>query len=160
CHPGHHPGLLAYSAVFPQFRDAGLVRPYQPAEEILLAPGLRCRALPVRHGGGPTFGFRLEGAPDLFGHAPSLGYVADLGTWDGRLAEELADVDLLAVEFNHDVGMECASGRMPALIARVLGDEGHLSNVQAAALVREVLSRSASGRLKHLVQLHLSRDCN
>src|SRR5262249_30233385 len=49
CHPGHHPGLLAYSAVFPQFRDAGLVRPYQPAEEILLAPSLRCRALPVSH---------------------------------------------------------------------------------------------------------------
>jgi hypothetical protein len=46
------------------------------------------------------------------------------------------------------------------LIQRVLGDEGHLSNVQAAGLVRAVLERSTAGRLRHLVQLHLSRDCN
>jgi hypothetical protein len=35
-----------------------------------------------------------------------------------------------------------------------------LSNAQAAALVRAVLARSPAGRLRHLVQLHLSRDCN
>jgi len=64
------------------------------------------------------------------------------------------DVDLLALEFNHDVHMECASGRTAALIARVLGDQGHLSNDQAAALLREVLRRSRPGRLRHVVQLH------
>jgi hypothetical protein len=41
-----------------------------------------------------------------------------------------------------------------------VGDDGHLSNIQAAALLREILRRSESGRLQHLVQLHLSRDCN
>jgi hypothetical protein len=46
------------------------------------------------------------------------------------------------------------------LIERVLGDEGHLSNKQAALLLREVLERSEPGRLQHVVQLHLSRDCN
>jgi hypothetical protein len=56
--------------------------------------------------------------------------------------------------------MQHASGRAPRLIARVLGDEGHISNVQAAGLVRAVLQRSTAGRLRHLVQLHLSRECN
>ena len=121
---------------------------------------MRCRPLPIRHDGGATFGFRLEGTPDLFGQAASIGYVADLGTWDLPLAEGLANVDLLAVEFNHDVAMEYASGRSPALIVRVLGDQGHLSNVQAADFVCAVLQRSEAGRLRHLVQLHLSRDCN
>jgi hypothetical protein len=102
----------------------------------------------------------MEGAPDLFGRAASLAYAADLGCWDDGLVEALADVDLLAVEFNHDVALEYASGRMPRLIARVLGDDGHLSNAQAADLVRAVLARSPSGRPRHLVQLHLSRDCN
>lgn len=74
--------------------------------------------------------------------------------------DALADVDLLAVEFNHDVELEYASGRMPRLIARVLGDEGHLSNSQAAELVQAVLARSPNGRPRHLVQLHLSRECN
>jgi hypothetical protein len=56
--------------------------------------------------------------------------------------------------------MERESGRMPQLIARVLGNEGHLSNAQAADFLREVLGRSTPGRLQHLVQLHLSRECN
>jgi hypothetical protein len=77
-----------------------------------------------------------------------------------ELASQLADVDLLAVEFNHDVAMQHASGRTHRLIQRVLGDEGHLSNVQATDLVRAVIAHSTPGRLRHLVQLHLSRDCN
>src|SRR5262249_15557877 len=100
------------------------------------------------------------GRADLFGEATSLAYLADLGCWDAALVQALRDVDLLALEFNHDVEMEYASGRQPSLIARVLGDEGHLSNVQAAGLLREVLRLSAPGRLRHVVQLHLSRDCN
>src|SRR5919201_3395375 len=160
CHPDHHPPLLAYSPAFAGLLAAGLVRPFESGQDLTLAPGLRCRPLPVRHDGGATFGFRLEATPDLFGRPVALGYVADLGCWDEQLAEQLADVDLLAVEFNHDVDLEYASGRTPHLITRVLGDEGHLSNEQAADLVRAVLLRSPAGRLQHLVQLHLSRDCN
>ena len=58
------------------------------------------------------------------------------------LHHALADVDILALEFNHDVFLEKSSGRSPALIFRVLGDRGHLSNVQAAELLREVGRRS------------------
>ena len=160
CHPAHHDDLETFSPAFVALRKAGLMRPFVADEPFELAPGLRCRALPLRHDCGATFGFRFEGAPDLFGRTASLAYAADLGCWDDRLADALADVDLLAIEFNHDPRLEYASGRMPRLIARVLGDEGHLSNAQAADLVRAVLARSAAGRLRHLVQLHLSRDCN
>jgi phosphoribosyl 1,2-cyclic phosphodiesterase len=160
CHPGHHDSLDGFSSTFARLHAAGLVRPFAAGEAFELSAGLRCRALPVRHDAGATFGFRFEGAPDLFGKVSSLAYAADLGCWDDGLADALADVDLLAVEFNHDVELEYASGRMPRLIARVLGDEGHLSNAQAADLVRAVLARSPSGRPRHLVQLHLSRECN
>jgi hypothetical protein len=77
-----------------------------------------------------------------------------------ELVERLRDVDVLAVEFNHDVVMERRSGRPRSLIKRVLSAHGHLSNEQAAALVGAVARRSERGRLRHLVQLHLSRDCN
>lgn len=160
CHAGHHTVLRTYSDGFLALHAAGLVRSFEANEDFELAPQVRCRALPVRHDGGATFGFRLESYGDLFGHGGALGYVADLGSWDDELAAQLADVDLLAVEFNHDVAMQQASGRAPRLIRRILGDDGHLSNVQAAALVRAVLQRSSAGRLRHLVQLHLSRDCN
>jgi ribonuclease BN (tRNA processing enzyme) len=160
CHPEHDNALREAGLAFARLSEAGLVRVFSAGESFDLSPGLRCRALPVRHDGGATFGFRLDGAPDLFGRAASLAYAADLGCWNDELAAALADVDLLAVEFNHDVELEYASGRMPQLIARVLGDEGHLSNEQAGELVRAVLTRSAPGRLKHVVQLHLSRECN
>jgi hypothetical protein len=160
CHPDHHRVLRLYAPAFDELLAAGLVRTYEADRVFDLAPGLRCRPLPVRHDGGATFGFRLEGGQDLFGGAVALGYAADLGCWDDALADALADVDLLALEFNHDVALESASGRSPMLIARVLGDYGHLSNDQAADLLRAVLDRSSAGRLRHLVQLHLSRDCN
>ena len=54
-------------------------------------------------------------------------------------------MDALALEFNHDVALQYASGRSPRLIQRVLGDRGHLSNEQAAALLGEVLRRSPAG---------------
>jgi phosphoribosyl 1,2-cyclic phosphodiesterase len=160
CHPGHHTVLRTYSDAFLTLGAAGLVRSFAAGEDFEPAPGLRCRPLPLRHDGGATFGFRLEGKPDLLGHKPAVGYVADLGCWDEALAAGLAGVDLLAVEFNHDVAMQYASGRMPRLIERVLGDDGHLSNEQAAGLVKAVLEHSPAGRVRHLVQLHLSRDCN
>ncbi len=72
----------------------------------------------------------------------------------------MADVDVLGVEFNHDVTLQRNSGRAPYLIARNLGDRGHLSNAQGAGLVSAVLGRSAPGSVRHVVLLHLSDQCN
>jgi phosphoribosyl 1,2-cyclic phosphodiesterase len=160
CHPDHDAALRAQSPAFASLRAAELVRPYPLDEPFELGGELRCRAFRVRHDGGVTCGFRFEAAADFFGERCALGYAADLGCWDAEHARALADVDVLALEFNHDVALERTSGRSPWLIARVLGDDGHLSNAQAAALLREVVRRSQPGRLQHLVQLHLSRDCN
>ncbi len=160
CHAHHRAVLRGYSATFGELLEADLVRSFEPHTTFAVAPGLHCVPLPIRHDGGPTFGFRIEGGHDLFGNGAALGYVTDLGCWCENLVQHLSDVDLLAVEFNHDVRMEYTSGRSPQLIQRVLGDEGHLSNEQARELVRAVLARSPAGRLRHLVQLHLSRDCN
>jgi phosphoribosyl 1,2-cyclic phosphodiesterase len=160
CHVAHQPVLATYGWEFVRLQDARLVRTYEADAELELAASLRCRPLPLAHDGGATFGFRFHGTGALFGPSWSMAYVADLGSWTPELARALADVDLLALEFNHDVELESASGRSPRLIARVLGDHGHLSNDQAAALLREVLRLSPPGRLRHVVQLHLSRECN
>jgi phosphoribosyl 1,2-cyclic phosphodiesterase len=154
CYSGHEEDLSRYGREFPRLRDMRLVRSYGDREAWELGPGVRCRALRLRHDGGDTFGFRFDG------RGWSMGYVSDLGSWTAALARALAGVDLLCLEFNHDVDMEVTSGRSPALIARVLGAEGHLSNEQAAGLLREVVRLSPRERLRHLVQLHLSRECN
>jgi phosphoribosyl 1,2-cyclic phosphodiesterase len=160
CHPNQQESLRRYSPGFAALEAAGAVHAYEADVEVEFCPGLSCTPLRVRHDSGATFGFRFEAAVDLFGQPSALGYAADLGCWDAELARALSDVDLLALEFNHDVAMEYGSGRDPRLVARVLGDDGHLSNEQAAAMLREVLRLSRPGRLRHLVQLRLSRDCN
>jgi phosphoribosyl 1,2-cyclic phosphodiesterase len=160
CHGNHRDALRAFGSKFKALDAAKLVRAYEAGRDFALTPSLCCRPLPLRHDGGATFGFRFETPGDLFDRATALSYAADLGSWDGELARALADVDLLALEFNHDVDLEHASGRSPALIARILGEEGHLSNAQAVALLLEVARLSKPGRLRKVVQLHLSRDCN
>jgi len=42
---------------------------------------------------------------------------------------------------------------------RVMGNAGHLSNDQALAAIRQVLARSRRAP-RHVVLLHLSRQCN
>jgi hypothetical protein len=86
--------------------------------------------------------------------------MADTGSWSEPMVDALADVDVLGVEFNHDVAMQRGSGRPPALIERVLGNRGHLSNVQGADFVAAVLARSRPGAVRHVVLLHLSEQCN
>ncbi|WP_165225801.1 MBL fold metallo-hydrolase [Aquisphaera insulae] len=157
CHEGHR-DELEHDQGFQDMDRQGLVRHYD--EGPFLAPGgFRIEPIPLRHG-GPTYGFRIESVPRRRARAVSLGYVTDTGCWSEAMADALADVDVLGVEFNHDVAMQRMSGRSAALIARNLGDHGHLSNRQGAELVRAVLHRSSRDRVRHLVLLHLSQQCN
>ncbi|HEY5315055.1 MAG TPA: MBL fold metallo-hydrolase [Pirellulales bacterium] len=159
CHHEHARALQAVSPAMRELDTQRLLRRYDDGEPFSLGPW-QCRPLVVEHDSRPTFGFRFESPSDLFAAGWSLAYLSDLGTWDDALAAAIAEADVLALEFNHDVGLQRSSGRSAALIDRVLGDEGHLSNDQAAALLQQAIAGSSPGRLKHVVQLHLSRDCN
>jgi phosphoribosyl 1,2-cyclic phosphodiesterase len=157
CHEGHRQELLRHSG-FQALEAERLVRHYD--ERPFLSPnGLRVEPVSLRHD-GPTFGFRVEATIARGRPAVGIGYVADTGSWSTLMADALAEVDILGVEFNHDVEMQRNSNRHPALIARNLGDHGHLSNSQGAEFVSAVLERSGRNGPRHLVLLHLSDQCN
>ncbi len=160
CHAGHAESLADQSIGFNALYAAGLVVCYTAECAIELSPGLTSLPLPIEHDAGETFGFRFEGGRGLFGPSWALGYAADLGCWDNELARSLADVDLLALEFNHDEHLQRTSGRPRYLIERVLGDRGHLSNRQAGGLLAKVVGESTHTTPRHVVPLHLSRECN
>lgn len=160
CHAEHVKTFNGESRAFKALSAAGLIRHYEPGQRLQLHPDCQCLPIELSHDGAKTCGFRFEGSGTFFDPPWALGYAADLGCWHAELARQFADVDLLALEFNHDIPMQLASGRHPMLIRRVLSDGGHLSNDQGAAMFAEILRISEPGRLRHLVQLHLSRDCN
>ncbi len=88
--------------------------------------------------------------------ARRLGVLTDVGAPDGDVCSALARVDALLIECNHDVDMLRAGAYPPFLKARILGEFGHLSNAQAAAL----LDRLDRSRLGLVVAAHLSRRNN
>ncbi len=157
CHEGHRRSLGRHSG-FLAVETAGLIR-YYDDRPFLTPNGLRIEPLGLRHD-GPTFGFRVEVKSARGKRAVGIGYMADTGSWSDAMADAMADVDVFGVEFNHDVEMQRSAPRSAALIARNLGDRGHLSNCQGAELVSAVLARSGRSALKHVVLLHLSRQCN
>jgi len=157
-HEGHRRELDRLGH-FPSLDEAGLFRSYDD-RPFLTPDGLRVEPIELSHDAGPTYGFRLEGRADRKARPVALGYLADTGLWSSAMADALTDVDLLGVEFNHDVELQRRSGRSSYLIARNLGNRGHLSNVQGSALIEAVLNRSILGGLKHVVLLHLSDQCN
>lgn len=85
-----------------------------------------------------------------------LGVLTDVGAPGADVLHALAAVDALLLECNHDVDLLRAGGYPPFLKARILGDHGHLSNAQAAALLQS-LDRS---RLRLIGAAHLSRRNN
>lgn len=167
-HPQHFQHLERAAPAYATFSAAGLAREYAEGRRIELTANLSCLPLRVSHDSVPTFAFRIDGhdsapspgAGSADGLAWAIGYAADLGCGSAELIDAFAGVDVLALEYNHDELMERSSTRPKFLVDRVLGDLGHLSNKQAAELTTAIAGRSGEGFPAHLVQLHLSKDCN
>ena len=158
CHAAHRKNLRNYPT-FTRLDEAGLVREYD--DRPWLAPGgFRVEAIAASHDDEATHGFRIEARERRWHPTRAVGYLADTGCWNERQVEALADANILAIEFNHDVELQRRSGRPPFLISRILGDFGHLSNDQGAALAARVLSVSRPNAVKALVLLHMSEQCN
>lgn len=85
-----------------------------------------------------------------------LGIVSDLGRITPHVTRSLDACDALLLECNHDVDMLARGPYPDSLKRRVGGDWGHLSNTQAAGLLRSV----EWGRLQALVLTHLSEQNN
>lgn len=85
-----------------------------------------------------------------------LGFCADIGHVTPVVKRALALCDYLYLEANHQPSMVHASHRPQIYKQRVLSKQGHLSNVDCAALLEYL----AHPQLKHVHLAHLSSECN
>lgn len=85
-----------------------------------------------------------------------LGYLTDLGSATAYVEQALSGCHALVLECNHDRELLQNGTYPPSLKARIAGSHGHLSNDQAAELVR----RLDLGWLRHIVAAHLSAQNN
>jgi phosphoribosyl 1,2-cyclic phosphodiesterase len=85
-----------------------------------------------------------------------LGLLTDAGSITTHMLRALDQLDALILECNHDPSMLAAGPYPPSLKQRVGGPFGHLSNQQAADIVKNI----SKARLQHLVAAHISEKNN
>jgi phosphoribosyl 1,2-cyclic phosphodiesterase len=112
--------------------------------------GLRVEAFTVSHDAADPVGFVFDDG------ASRLCLATDLGQGSPLVCAKLAQCHAAILECNHDYDMLMKSERPWPLKTRIAGRSGHLSNDDAAALMRAALSE----RLHTLLLAHLSEECN
>ncbi len=112
--------------------------------------GMRVQCFPTSHDVCDPMGFRFQTADDV------LGYCTDTGCLTAEAYAALRGARILALESNHDVKM-LANGPYPSYLKERVGSEkGHLSNDQAAAALRVLVTEDT----ETVVAMHLSADNN
>lgn len=112
--------------------------------------GLTLTPVALPHDAQPTVAFKIE-------HAGRVAVIlTDMGVPRDDVARQLAGAHVIVLEFNHDLSL-LESGPYPyPLKRRIAGNAGHLSNEQAAWMLRAL----ASASLHTLVLAHLSEHNN
>jgi len=111
---------------------------------------LRVESFGISHDAAEPVGYCFYDGNEKLSVATDLGYMSD------KVKQAISDSNVLVLESNHDIEM-LRMGRYPWNIKRrILGDMGHLSNVDAG----EALSELLTGDLKRTYLAHLSRDHN
>ena len=105
---------------------------------------------PTSHDAPGSCGFRID-TPD-----GSVGLMTDTGYITGEAADILPGVDLVFLEANHDIET-LRSGPYPYYLKqRILGNQGHLCNEDAARFAVTLAKAGAS----EIVLSHLSKENN
>ena len=104
----------------------------------------------IPHDTSDPVGYLIKAGDETYFHG------TDIGTPLDSIGLKLKEATIATLESNHDPELLRTSRRPPCLIQRIAGPRGHLSNDQAAELVR----RFASPKLKTLYLAHLSEACN
>jgi phosphoribosyl 1,2-cyclic phosphodiesterase len=113
--------------------------------------GVEVEPFSVPHDAAEPVGFVMTGEGLRFGIATDLGHATP------QVVERLRGCQVLMVESNHDDRMLLEGPYPWPLKQRVSGRLGHLSNREAAALLREA---AADGECRAVVLAHLSEKNN
>ena len=125
------------------------VRHFQAGKTIELG-GVQIETIPTPHDAADGVVFVIDDGIHRIGILTDLGHVFD------ELDEILPQLDAVFIESNHDLEMLAGSLYPEGLKQRIRSSQGHLSNRDAAELLR----RAASPKLQWACLAHLSEESN
>ena len=128
-----------------------------PTGDIVTLGGLRIRSFSVPHDSAEPVGYTVES------RKRKMAVVTDIGCATTLVIERIRGADLLIVEANHDE-RRLIDGPYPwAVKERIRGRLGHLSNAEAARMIKKAvanMSDRSAGRRMHVILAHLSENNN
>ena len=127
----------------------GLFHPIE-ADKTFQIGDLEVQPFSISHDAAEPVGYRVNHG------TKSAGIATDLGFYDDYIVKNLAGLDVLLLEANHDVNMLQVGSYPYYLKQRILGNRGHLSNENAGRL----LCRLLHDHMKAIFLGHLSRENN
>ena len=126
-------------------------RLFQTGEDFQVGT-LRIHPFLIPHDAAEPVGFSIHGCGSQVSIVTDVGYITD------EIYGEAAGADLLLLEANHEREM-LLMGRYPyPLKQRILGDEGHLSNISAGEAIGRIVRMEEKPR--KVLLGHLSRENN
>lgn len=126
--------------------DTILVNPYQRIE----INGISILPIKTSHDDESSVGYLIEYSDYKLVYVTDTGYIRD------QDIELLRDADTYIMESNHDPEMLMLTQRPYHIKQRILSDEGHLSNDDAAL----ILSKLVTDKTREVVLAHLSQQAN
>ena len=112
--------------------------------------GFKITCVPTSHDSQGSCGFIIKDDKD------TLVYITDTGYIYERVVDMINDATYYIFESNHNVRMLMNTDRPQHLKKRIMGDYGHLSNIDSANYLCDVVGENT----KEIVLAHLSEEAN
>ena len=128
------------------YASANPVEPFIPLE----VGSMSIVPFPTSHDATNPMGYLIEE------EGCRLGYVTDTGYLSDEALALIKDCDYYYFESNHDLKMLMDSSRPAVLKKRIHSKHGHLSNIDSAIYMAELIGP----RTKAIYLAHLSEECN
>ena len=113
---------------------------------------IRIRPFSIPHDAAEPVGF------SFYAGERQISIVTDAGHITEEIFREIMDADLLVLEANHEVEVLQMCSYPYATKRRILGDQGHLSNVTAANCICRLIE--AKDKARRILLGHLSHQNN
>ncbi len=123
---------------------------YEIIEDDFIIKDLNIKAIKLSHDTDDVNGYIIEN------NSNSIVYITDTGYINRKYFDLLKNRDIYVMESNHDVEMLMNGNRPYHIKQRILGDRGHLNNVEAA----NYLAKFIGPKTKKIILIHLSEDNN
>ena len=147
--PVYANAMTADSVISQHHLDGGAFVCFENGQDFDIGP-FSIHPFSVPHDAADPVGYLIGVGNETYFHG------TDIGTPLDAIGLQLALADVATLESNHDSVLLNQSPRPVSLKQRIAGPRGHLSNDDAADLVR----RFASPRLRKIFLAHLSHECN